>query len=100
MGFWAMAVVTAGLYAFTALDNATIRGEVIQADYAVKALAISPTDTAQAEIINGSFTLSDLKPDTYQVTIEAKPPYKNLVKEDVRVPENGTVDLGKLELPQ
>lgn len=49
---------------------------------------------------NGAFELGDVKPGIYQVIIEAKSPYKNLVKEGVEVKEGEATDLGEITLEQ
>lgn len=99
MGLMAIAVATAGLFAFTTIKGGNIKGTVEPADAALKVWAISPSDTAQAEIANGAFSL-DVKGGTYSVVIEAKPPYKNVTKDGVQVSEGAAVDLGVIKLEQ
>lgn len=95
----AMAITTAGLYAFTGFNTGNVKGLVDPTNGAVRAWAISTTDTASADIINGAFAI-DVKAGTYNVVIEAVPPYKNLTKERVQVSENASVDLGVIKLEQ
>lgn len=99
LGLMAMAVITAGLFAFTGFKTGNVKGVIDPSDGAVRAWAISTTDTARADITNGAFTI-DVKEGTYNVVIEAVPPYKNLTKEGVQVSEGASVDLGVIKLEQ
>lgn len=96
----AMGILVAGLFAFNTFLNGSIKGTVNPADGAERAWAISQTDTVKTDVANGAFELGDVKPGIYQVIIEAKSPYKNLVKEGVEVKEGEATDLGEITLEQ
>ena len=95
----ALAVSTGTLFSFNAIQTSKIKGTVTPADKAVRARAVSPTDTLQADVQNGAFEIKDVKPGTYSVIIEAEAPYTNTRKKDVVV--NGeTTDVGEIKLQQ
>jgi hypothetical protein len=94
----AVTAVVAGLFAFTHLKEGSIRGSVSPADGAVRAWAESATDTLKAPIVNGSFEITDAKPGTYKVIIEAKPPYRNVAKDGIMVNDGQAADAGEIKL--
>ncbi|HKZ66779.1 MAG TPA: carboxypeptidase-like regulatory domain-containing protein [Chitinophagaceae bacterium] len=95
----ALAVSSAGLFSFKAFQANSIKGTVTPADKAVRAWAVSPTDTLKAEVQNGTFEIRDVKAGTYSVIIEAQEPYANTRKKDVVVEaEKQTTDIGEIIL--
>ena len=88
----------AGLFAFSSLRDGSIRGTVTPAEGGVRAWAESYTDTLKAPIVNGSYEISGVKPGTYKVIIEAKPPYRNAAKDGVMVSDGQTSDAGEIRL--
>lgn len=96
----ALGVIAAGLFAFNVITNGSVKGTVTPADAAVRAWAISGTDTVKADISNGAFEIGDVKPGTYQVIIEAKAPYKNSAKDGVEVKDGQATDIGEIKLEQ
>jgi hypothetical protein len=96
----ALGIVTAGLFAFNALVNGTVKGTVSPSDGAARAWIISATDTLKAPITQGAFEIPDVKPGTYKVIIEAKPPYKNTAKDGITVTDGQTSDVGEIKLSQ
>ena len=94
----AAAVVTSGLFAFTFLRGGSIKGTVTPPEGGVRAWAESATDTLKAPIINGAYEISDAKPGTYKIIIEAKPPYKNIAKDGIMVSDGQTADAGEIKL--
>jgi hypothetical protein len=91
-------VVTAGFFAFSPFKGGSIRGTVLPADGAVRAWAESSTDTLRAPIINGSYEITDAKPGTYKIIIEAKPPYRNIAKDGIMVNDGQASDAGEIKL--
>jgi hypothetical protein len=85
-------------FAFIAFAHGTIKGKIIPADGASQVWAISASDTLKAAISQGSFQIYNVTKGTYKVYIDAKDPYKDVVKEGVHVVEDGTVDLGEIQL--
>ena len=94
----AVTVVASGLFAFTYLRAGSIKGTVTPPEGGVRAWAESATDTLKAPIINGSYEITDAKPGTYKVIIEAKPPYKNIAKDGIMVSDGQTADAGEIKL--
>jgi hypothetical protein len=91
----------AGIFSFaTAREGAagSIRGSVTPAEGGVRAWAESGTDTIKAPIINGSYEITDAKPGTYKVIIEAKPPYRNVAKDGIVVNDGQAADAGEIKL--
>ncbi|MDF2191881.1 carboxypeptidase-like regulatory domain-containing protein [Paraflavitalea sp. CAU 1676] len=91
---------TAGLFAFTAVQTGSVKGTVSPADGAVRAWALSGTDTLKANIDKGAFEITGAKAGTYRVIIEAKPPYKNAAKDGVTVVDGQPTDIGEIKLEQ
>lgn len=91
-------IVAAALFAFTHLRAGSIKGTVSPAEAGVRAWAESASDTIKAPIINGAYEISDAKPGTYKVIIEAKPPYKNIAKDGIMVSDGQAVDAGEIKL--
>lgn len=96
----ALGVMTAGLFAFKGLETGSIKGTVTPADGAVKAWALSATDTLKADIMNGAFEIVNVKPGDYRLIIEAKAPYKNTAKDGVSVKDAQPTDVGEIKLDQ
>ena len=91
-------VVSAGLFAFTYLRGGSIKGTVTPAEGGIRAWAESASDTIKAPIINGAYEITDAKPGTYKVIIEAKPPYKNVAKDGIMVSDGQAADAGEIKL--
>ena|SRR5438105_1567640 len=96
----ALAIAAAGLFAFSGIKTGSIKGLVNPADGATRAWALSATDTLRADINKGTFEITDAKPGTYRVIIEAKPPYKNAAKDGVTVSDGQPTDIGEIKLEQ
>jgi hypothetical protein len=88
----------AGLFAFISSRDGSIHGTVSPAEGGVRAWAESYTDTLKAPIINGSYEIAGLKPGTYKLIIEAKPPYRNTAKDGVMVSDGQSSDAGEIRL--
>ncbi|HEX5024548.1 MAG TPA: carboxypeptidase regulatory-like domain-containing protein [Agriterribacter sp.] len=95
-----LGIVAAGLFAFNVILNGTVKGTVTPPDAAVRAWAISGTDTLKADITNGAFEITDAKAGTYKIIVEANAPFKNSVKDGVEVKDGEAVDLGEIKLQQ
>jgi hypothetical protein len=94
----ALSAAMAGLFAFISLRDGSIHGTVSPAEGGVRAWAESYTDTLKAPIINGSYEIAGLKPGTYKLIIEAKPPYRNAAKDGVMVSDGQSSDAGEIRL--
>ena len=93
-------IIAIAMSAFTALQSTSIKGTVTPADKAVKAWAISSSDTLSAPVNNGSFEIQNVKAGDYSVIIEAQAPYANTRKKDVVVKDGQTTDVGEIQLQQ
>ena len=95
----ALGISSGALFSFNALQTNTIKGSVTPADKAVRAWAVSPTDTLKADVQNGTFEIKDVKAGTYSVIIEAEEPYANTRKKDVIVAADAqATDIGEIKL--
>ena len=94
----ALSAAMAGLFAFISFRDGSIHGTVSPAEGGVRAWAESYTDTLKAPIINGSYEIAGLKPGTYKLIIEAKPPYRNAAKDGVMVSDGQSSDAGEIRL--
>lgn len=95
----ALAVSSGALFSFSVLQSNSIKGTVTPADKAVRAWAMSPTDTLNAEVQNGTFEIRDVKPGNYSVIIEAQEPYASTRKKNVEVKADSLVtDVGEIAL--
>ena len=90
--------VAIAFFAFRSLPNGSVKGSVTPPDAAVRAWALSATDTFKATISGGVFEIADAKPGTYRIIIEATKPYKSKAKEDVVIAEGVPTDIGIIEL--
>lgn len=96
-----MAIVSAaaaGLLAFALPRDGAIHGTVTPAEGGVRAWAESAMDTVKSPIVNGSYEIAGVKPGTYKVVIEAKPPYRNAAKDDIVVSDGRSADAGEIRL--
>jgi hypothetical protein len=82
-----------------ALSPSSIKGRVNPADGATEVVAVSATDSVRAVITDGMFILES-KPGTYKLIVVAKPPYKNVVKDNVQVAEGNATDVGTITLQE
>ena len=93
-----LSILTAGFFSFRAADTGSVKGTVNPPDGAVRAWALSATDTFKTTISGGTFEIKGAKAGTYRIIIEAAKPYKNTAREDVVVTDGAPVDLGVIEL--
>ena len=100
LGLVAAGMAVISILGFRALDSGTVKGKVTPADAAVTVWLISATDTLKAPVDQGSFSVNDVKPGTYKLVVEAKPPYKNAAKEGVTVADGQPSDVGEIKLSQ
>ena len=93
-----LGVVALAMSSFISLKNVSgIQGSIDPANGASKVMAISGTDTVSAIPVEGKFSL-DVKAGTWKVIVEAVKPYKNAVKENILVGEDGYADAGVIKL--
>lgn len=88
--------VVATLHAFRAMQQANIKGKVIEANGVVSVLATNGIDSVGATPENGVFSLP-VKPGNWKVYVNARTPYRNVMM-NVPVYEGNTIDLGIIRL--
>ena len=94
----ALAISTGMLFSFNAFQTSIIKGTVTPADKAIKAWAISSSDTLSAKVQNGTFEIDNVKAGTYSV-IEAQAPYASTRRKDVVVTDDTPVtNVGEIKL--
>ncbi len=93
----AIIIVVSGL-AFVPIKPAFIAGKIIPAEAVKDVWAVSLKDTTRAIIVQGSFTIPDVKPGTYKVVIDATEPYKDVIKDGITITDGEPVDLGEIKL--
>ena len=92
-------VVTVALFAFT-IAGGSVKGTIVPINGALKAWAISQTDTFQSGINNGAFEINNVKAGTYRIVIEAVSPYKSEVRDAIKINDGEVTDLGEIRLQQ
>ena len=93
-------IITSGIVAlnsFRTVEQSSITGKVTPVDGATSVWAVSGTDSATANLVNGAFSIS-AKPGTYKVIVDGKDPYKDVSLEGVEVKEGSPTDLGEIKL--
>jgi hypothetical protein len=96
----ALAISTGMLFSFNVFQKTgAIKGKVTPANKAIMAWAISPTDTFNAKVKDGTFEFKDVKTGTYSIIIEAEAPFASTRKKDVVVAVDDPVtDVGEIKL--
>ena len=99
MALVALGIVISGLFAFNSNTlTGSIRGTVSPADGALRVWAVSSADTAKGNIASRAFEVVTAKEGTYKLIVEAKPPYKNVAKDNVVVVNGQVTDVGEINL--
>ena len=93
-------VISAGaLFSFDSFQALSLKGTVTPADKAIKAWAMSTTDTLSTNILAGSFEFNNIKPGTYSVIVEAQAPYASTRRKDILVSADSAVtNIGEIHL--
>ena len=79
-------------------EAASIQGTIVPPDGATMVWALSSTDTFKSALAKGRFMISNVKDDSYKIIIDAKEPYKDVIKDNVVVSGSVPVDLGEIRL--
>ncbi|MGN6400471.1 MAG: carboxypeptidase-like regulatory domain-containing protein [Flavisolibacter sp.] len=96
----AVAIATAGLFSFQALQTGSIKGSVTPPEGGLRVWAVSGPDTLRSDITSGAFQISDAKPGVYRLIVEANPPYKSQAKDSIVVADGEVTDVGVITLQQ
>lgn len=92
-------VIAAALcLSFKTAPPPSIHGKVTPAWYAVRAWAITETDTLYTTITDGNFEFPNASPGAYRIIIEARSPYRHMVKDGIVVKDGLATDIGELSL--
>jgi hypothetical protein len=86
------------LFSFNRIWTGTVKGSVNPGDGALRAFVFSAKDTFSANVINSTFIIPGVKPGSYNLLVQAKPPYQNVLKESVSVVDGEPTDVGMIEL--
>jgi hypothetical protein len=76
----------------------TVHGNVTPPGVGLQAFLFSGKDTLSVNVANDAFQFSNVAAGTYKLLVEAAPPYRNAVKEGIRVIEGEFTDAGQIEL--
>ena len=87
------------LHAFRLIQGSTITGRVNPPGEVESIWGFSNADTIKGTLSEGGFALS-AKPGMWKVVVDAKPPYRDAILENVEVKANQTTDLGEIRLQQ
>ena len=91
-------IIVVSSLAFVPTKPAYIAGKIIPAEAVKDVWAVSPKDTTRALIVQGSFTIPNVKPGTYKVVIDAAEPYKDVIRDGVTITDGEPVDMGEIKL--
>lgn len=93
----AVVLAVCGAHAFAHFQANGISGKVKPADAVDMVWAIQGTDSSKTAPVNGTFTLT-VKPGQYQVIVDAKQGYKDVVMDRITVEPGKTTDLGEINI--
>ncbi|QPH37764.1 carboxypeptidase regulatory-like domain-containing protein [Pedobacter endophyticus] len=88
------------IVAFTNVKTGGMFGKITPADGASAVSIVGGADTLKAQLVQGTFTFSNLKEGVYTVLIKANAPYKDAIIDKVAVKDSATTDLGEIKLQQ
>ncbi len=80
--------------------NSPVRGSVTPSDAGIRAWIISKTDTLNAPVIQGNFVIENVKPGSYTLMIDGRPPYRSAFKQAVVVVDGQQTDVGVIQMNQ
>jgi hypothetical protein len=86
--------------AFWLAFNSPVKGSVDPSNAALRAWLFSKTDTLNSPVAAGNFRIDNVKPGTYTLMVEGRPPYRNSIKEGVVVVEGQPSDVGVITMSQ
>lgn len=86
------------LSSFTLLWNSPVKGTIYPSNAGLKAWLFSLRDTFNAPVEEGIFQINNVKPGSYTLMVEGRPPYRNAVKNTVIVVDGQMTDVGVIEM--
>ncbi len=99
---WVVAIVIvaiSGIHAMQRNQTSSISGKVTPAEAVNVVWAISAKDTIKTALKEGVFMLPVKAAGQYKVVVDAKDPFKDVIK-DVTVEAGKNTDLGEIKLEQ
>lgn len=99
---WVMATIViaiSGIHAMQRYQATSISGKVVPAEAVNMVWAIGAKDTIKTTLKEGAFMLPIKAAGQYKVVVDAKEPFKDVVK-DVAVETGKNTDLGEIKLEQ
>ena len=79
------------------LQPTFIKGKISPAEAAEIVWIMDSKDTLQTSIVDGSFSMQ-VKPETYRLVVNAKPPYSNVSLGNLEVKQYHALDVGEIIL--
>ena len=100
LSFLLLIIVIGGSLAFRAKDGGAVTGTVAPVNSATTAWMISGTDTFKTQVKANAFEFANVKRGSYTLIIEAIPPYKNGIKNNVSITDGTINHVGEILLVQ
>jgi hypothetical protein len=75
-----------------------VRGNTTPPAMGLRAFLFSGKDTISVNVVNDVFQFSNVPAGNYKLLVEAAPPYRNAVKDGIRVIEGEFTDAGQIDL--
>jgi hypothetical protein len=88
----------AGLSSFLDFWNSPVKGSINPQNGALRAWVFSKTDTFNADVIQGNFMITNVKPGNYTLMLEGRPPFRDSFKQDIVVVDGQMTDVGIVEM--
>ncbi len=86
--------------AFRVYWNSPVKGTVDPSNAGIRAWIISKTDTLSAPVIEGNFVIDNVKPGSYTLMVDGRPPYRSSFKQSVVVVDGQPTDVGVIQMNQ
>jgi hypothetical protein len=86
------------LLAFTKTWNSPVKGAVNPSNAAIRAWVFSGNDTLNSPVDQGNFQINNVKPGTYVLVVEGRPPYRNTARDGIVVVDGQPTDVGTIEM--
>lgn len=90
--------LTIPILVYAMVKTGTITGKIMPSAALKDVWALSAQDTVRALVMEGSFTIVNLKPGTYKVIINAVEPYWDVVRGGIVITGAQPVDMGEIRL--
>ena len=85
-------------FSFKERAGGIVRGNVNPPEAGLRAFLFSGKDTISVNVVSGGFQFSNVAAGNYNLLIQAAPPYRNAVKDGIRVIEGELTDAGQIDL--